>query len=149
MKKLLLILLCVPLLFSCGEKEKDGINTSCDCLEDLLTNYTSIYNLIQKYDNANELLENEKDVVSSLDYFRNIQDINSICEKIFQKDKGSRSEMIMRCKIEIDDFKFFLKIQDYILHSTDDNKHFQEYVNKETGFEFPINRNRIFNIKRK
>ena len=26
MKKLLLILLCVPLIFSCGEKEKDDIN---------------------------------------------------------------------------------------------------------------------------
>ena len=42
MKKLLLLLLCVPLLFSCGEKNKynfrqiDLIKEPCDCLDHLI-----------------------------------------------------------------------------------------------------------------
>ena len=56
MNKLLLLLLCVPLLFSCGEKNAKDINVSlindeCELLDSYLIVFDGMIELVSKYSN--------------------------------------------------------------------------------------------------
>ena len=105
MKKLLLILLCVPLMFSCGENEKDNknqgerrseiltnqearnvnnINNPCDCND---MQYVVLKDIIDLADGRieSEIKKNEQDSILLMSLWKEYQDIANICSEMYQK----------------------------------------------------------------
>ena len=90
MKKLLLLLLCVPLIFSCGgnkEQTPEDINVEtlkepCDFVNANFKLVNDLINLAKKYDYEiiSEDLEDYKKIVS---YSKLIDDINARNNKLF------------------------------------------------------------------
>ncbi len=107
MKKLLLILLCVPLIFSCGEKGKgnetenkegirseilrnqegrdsNNINNPCDCNDMQYSVYEDMINLADGRMKS-DIEKNEKDNTLLISLYQENKDISNICEKMYQK----------------------------------------------------------------
>ena len=84
MKKLLLILLCLPMIFSCGEKKegnkdkfKKVIKEPCDALDYSTKIFKGLEDLSDKYRNIDELENNKKNLITQQvdDYFDDLEDV--------------------------------------------------------------------------
>ena len=103
MKKLLLLLLCVPLMFSCGEKDNknqserrseilknqearniNDINNPCDCND---MEYVVLKDIIDLADGRilTSIRENEQDSILLMNLWKEYHDMANICSEMYQK----------------------------------------------------------------
>ena len=102
MKKLLLILLCVPLMFSCGEdsksdkesnkdkkkdKYKKEIKDPCDILDYTIEIFENLERLSDKYDDIDDLEDDKKDKKRVNAYFDDLEDAWKYSFKKFDVDE--------------------------------------------------------------
>ena len=87
MKKLLLLLLCVPLigLGQTNQKLNSEVKEPCDCSIKLSGYLKDLYNLSLPYDDVNILLENKVDKDKVIECFNNYTEITIFCVQSFDK----------------------------------------------------------------
>ena len=87
MKKLLLILLCVPLIGfgQINQKLNSEVKEPCDCAIKLSGYIKDLYNLSLPYDDVNILLENKLDKDKVTECFNNYTEITIFCVQSFDK----------------------------------------------------------------
>ena len=87
MKKLLLLLLCVPLIGfgQTNQKLNSEVKEPCDCAIKLSGYIKDLYNLSLPYDDVNILLENKVDEDKVIECFNNYTEITIFCYQSFDK----------------------------------------------------------------
>ena len=87
MKKLLLILLCMPLIGfgQTNQKLNSEVKEPCDCAIKLSEYLKDLYNLSLPYDDINILLENKVDKDKVIECFNNYTEITIFCYQSFNK----------------------------------------------------------------
>jgi len=89
MKKLLLLLLCVPLIGfgQINQKLNSNIKNPCDCVVKLSEYMKDLYNLSLPYDDVNQLLDNKSDKDKVIECFNNYTEITVFCVQSFDKSE--------------------------------------------------------------